>query len=274
MEDSERQDRYAGDAAWREWFDRCAVSRCDTENAARLGAQIGAAMQAQLARCGLAHNAAGNDDPVAVFDAYFMLKGSRDPGKPLKAYFAHRIKAEGLRLVDFVCGTLFGARSGRIHDIVTDWIASIKGWKPRTVRDADGRRHVVWEGASDASVAELELGHDADPASLIDLAPLRRKVAAMIEEISRKTKVEKAKVALLCYVTAQDIPITETAVLEELETAKSRAYAIREKVMEALREKMRNEEEGNSPLFGRVLLETVEAELSERVRAKLTGDVT
>ena len=136
----------------------------------------------------------------------------------------------------------------------------------------DSERHDLYAG--DASVAELELAHDADPAALIDLAPLRRKVAAMLEEISQKTKVEKAKVALLCYVTAQDIPITETAVLEELETAKSRAYAIREKVMEALREKMRNEEEGNSPLFGRVLLETVEAELSERVRAKLTGDAT
>ena len=128
MEDSERHDRYAGDAAWREWFDRFAVSRCSAENADRLGAQIGAAMYAQLARCGLARDAAGNDDPVAVFDAYFMLQGSRDPGKPLKAYFAHRIKVEGLRLVDFVCGTLFGARSGRIHDIVTDWIASIKSF--------------------------------------------------------------------------------------------------------------------------------------------------
>ena len=274
MEDSDRQDRYAGDAAWREWFDRCAVSRCDAENATRLGAQIGTAMYAQLARCGLARDAAGSDDPVSVFDAYFMLKGARDPGKPLKAYFAHRIKVEGLRLVDFVCGTLFGARSGRIHDIVTDWIASIKGWKPRSIRGTDGRRHVVWEGAGDESVASLELGHDADPAALIDLAPIRQKVAVALEEISRKIKVEKAKVALLCYVTAQDIPITETAVLEELETAKSRAYAIREKVMEALREKMRNEEEGNSPLFGRVLLETVEAELSERVRAKLTGDAT
>jgi DNA-binding protein Fis len=83
--------------------------------------------------------------------------------------------------------------------------------------------------------------------------------------------VEKSDVALLCYVTAQDIPITETAVLEELGTAKSRAYAIREKVMEALRQEMRNIEGGDSPLFGRVLLEAVEAGLTERVRSKLTG---
>ena len=271
MEDNERSDIYAGDEAWREWFDKCAVSRCGAENAARLGSQIGNAMYSQLARSGIARSAAGEDDPVSVFDAYFMLKGSRDTGKPLKSYFSHRIKADGLRLLDFVCGTLFGARSGRIHDIVMDWIASIKGWKPRTVRDADGRRHVVWEGAGEESVAALELGRDADPAALIDLEPLRRKVTSALEEMSRKTKVEKSNVALLCYVTAQDIPITETAVLEELGTAKSRAYAIREKVMEALREKMRNDEEGDSPLFGRVLLEAVEAELPERVRAKLTG---
>ena len=139
MENTERNDIYAGDEAWREWFDACAVSRCGAANADRLGAQIGAAMYSQLARFGIVRSDVGEDDPVSVFDAYFMLKGSRDPGKPLKSYFAHRIKVEGLRLLDFVCGTLFGARSGRVHDIVVDWIASIKGWKPRSLRGSDGR---------------------------------------------------------------------------------------------------------------------------------------
>lgn len=271
MENTERNDIYAGDEAWREWFDVCAVSRCGAANAARLGAQIGAAMYSQLARFGIARSDAGEDDPVSVFDAYFMLKGSRDPGKPLKSYFAHRIKVEGLRLLDFVCGTLFGARSGRVHDIVVDWIASIKGWKPRSLRGPEGRRLVVWESAGDEAVAELEQGCDADPAALLDISPLRQKVVATLEKISRKTKVEKSKVALLCYVTAQDIPITETAVLEELGTGKSRAYAIREKVMDLLKKELRNEKEADSPLFGRVLLETVESELPERLLAKIGG---
>ena len=87
-----------------------------------------------------------------------MLKGSRDPGKPLKSYVAHRIKVEGLRLLDFVCGTLFGAHSGRIHDIVADWIASIKGWKPRSLRGPDGRRQVIWESAGDEAVFETPAG--------------------------------------------------------------------------------------------------------------------
>ena len=37
MENTERNDIYAGDEAWREWFDACAVSRCGAANAARLG---------------------------------------------------------------------------------------------------------------------------------------------------------------------------------------------------------------------------------------------
>ena len=271
MESNEHNDIYAGDAAWREWFDACAVSRCSAANAARLGAQIGAAMYSQLARFGVARSDAGEDDPVSVFDAYFMLKGSRDPGKPLKAYFAHRIKVEGLCLLDFVCGTLFGARSGRIHDIVIDWIASIKGWKPRSLRGPDGRRQVVWESAGKGSAAELEQGCYSDPAALVDLMPLRRRTAFMLERVSSETRVEKSKVALLCYVTAQDIPITETAVLEELGTGKSRAYAIREKVMDLLKKELRNEKEADSPLFGRVLLETVESELPERLLAKIGG---
>ena len=135
----------------------------------------------------------------------------------------------------------------------------------------DGRRQVIWESAGDEAVAELEQGCDADPAALLDVSPLRQKVVAALEKVSRKIKVEKSKVALLCYVTAQDIPITETAVLEELGTGKSRAYAIREKVMDLLRKEMRNEKEADSPLFGRVLLETVESELPERLLAKIGG---
>ena len=273
MKNTERIGIYAGDDAWREWFDACAVSRCEALNADRLGIQIASAMYSQLVRYGISISETGGDDPISVFDTYFMLKGSRDTSKPLKSYFAHRIEVEGLQLLDFVCGTLFGSRSGRVHDIVADWIASIKGWKPRSFRGKDGRRHVVWESAGDESVAELEQCCDADPASLIDVAPFKRKVIFALEKISRKIKVEKLKVALLCYVTAQDIPITETAVLEELETGKSRAYAIREKVMEMMKKELCNEKESDSALFGRILLETVESVIPEHLLVKIGGAV-
>ena len=267
----ETHDRYAGDEAWKKWFEICSVDGCPPEEARRLRAQVAPAMLSRLARHGISPEETQGEDPVAFFDAFFRLKGSREGAKPLKLWFAHRIRAEGIAMRDFVCGTLFGSASGRVHDIVVDWIASIKGWKPRSLRSPEGRRTVVWESAGDEAVAELEQGCDADPAALLDVSPLRQKVVAALEKISRKTKVEKSKVALLCYVTAQDIPIMETAVLEELGTGKSRAYALREKVMDLLKKELRNEKEADSPLFGRVLLETVESELPEGLLAKIGG---
>ena len=266
-----RQDVYAGDAAWQEWFEKCAVSRCGADNANRLGKQIASAMYAQLARFGVSRHDAGDDDPISVFDAYFMLKGSRDSKKPLKTYFANRIKAEKPRLVDFVCGTLFGARSGRIHDIALDWIATIKGWKPRSLRDAEGRRRVVWESAGAEAAAELEQPDTQDPADILDVTPIKKSIQQILERVSKKTKVEKSNVALLCYVTAHDIPVTATAVIEELGMGKSRAYAIRDKVMDALKREMRKTEGGDSPLFGRILLEVVAANIPENVLAKIGG---
>ena len=249
---------YAGDSAWREWFAMCAVGRCSAANGERLRTQVASAMLSRLARYGLSRADAGGDDPVAAFDAYFRLKGSRDEKKPLKLYFAHRIKAEGLRMADFVCGTLFGSLSGRIHDIVIDWIATLKGWKPRSIRGED-------------DIAQIEQPDTADPAEFLDLEPLRGKALSLIETVSRKIKAEKQSVALLYYATAQDIPITATAVLEVLKTAKSRAYALREKAMETLRRELKNDEDAASPLFARTLLEACEAALGADVRAKLGG---
>ena len=262
---------YAGDSAWREWFAMCAVERCGAASGERLRAQVASAMFSHLARYGLRREDACGDDPVAAFDAYFRLKGSRDARKPLKLYFAHRIKAEGLRMVDFVCGTIFGSLSGRIHDIVVDWIATLKGWKPRSLRGEDGRRRLVWENAGEDDIAQLEQPDTTDPAAFLDVEPLRGKASALLEAVSRKIKAEKQSVALLYYATAQDIPITATAVLEVLQTAKSRAYALREKAMEALRRELRNDEDAASPLFARILLEACEAALGDDVRAKLGG---
>lgn len=121
-------------------------------------------MYAQLARFGLPREDTGTDDPVSFFDGYFKLKGSREKGKPLKLYFVHRIRAEHLRLFDFVCGTLFGSRSGRIHDIVTDWISSLKGWKPRIVRGEDGCWRLRWE-RTEGDGAPVELPIEIDPAA-------------------------------------------------------------------------------------------------------------
>ena len=228
-------------------------------------------MMSALSRAGFSRADIGTDDPVAFFDSYFKLRGSRDRPKPLKAYFAYRIGAEGLRLVDFVCGTLFGSSSGRVRDIVTEWIAACKGWKIRTVTGPDGRRRQTWESAGPDAATMDALPAEADPAAFLDDEPIRREVEGVLSRISARLKVEKQRLALLFYVTAHDISITEPLVLDALGVAKSRAYALREKAMKELERALQGAEGRDSPLFGRILLETFEAELGDELRTKLEG---
>lgn len=270
-EDFTWNDRYAGDAAWTEWFEICSVGGCSPENAARLRPQVESAMYAQLSRAGFTRDDVGDEDPVAFFDAYFKLKGARDTKKPLKSYFAYRIKVEGIKLVNFVCGTLFGSGSGRIRDIVTDWISACKGWKPRTVTSADGSRHLAWENAGGENLAAVEQADFDDPAAFLDEAPIRQEICRVLQKIADKIKVEKSKVALLLYATAMDVSITEPVVLEGLGSGKSRAYAIRDKAMQELERELNRIEGAEDPLFGRLLLETCEKGLADDMRAKLGG---
>ena len=261
--------RYAGDAAWTEWFDICSVAGCSPASAAALRAEIASALFTRLARAGFTREDVGAEDPVAFFDAYFKLKGSREKPKPLKAYFAYRIAVEGIRLRDFVCGTLFGAASGRVRDIVTDWIAVHKGWKTRTVTGPDGSRRFVWESTGEGDEGRPDLPDGSDPAAFLDEEPIRAAVADILARVAAKTGVEKANVALLSFVTAQDISLTEPIVLRALGVGKSRAYLLKDKVMKALERELAKTEGSDDPLFGRLLLETCEAGLEASVRTAL-----
>ncbi|MCR5415014.1 MAG: hypothetical protein K6F50_09865 [Kiritimatiellae bacterium] len=267
----EESGRYAGDSAWREWFEICSVEGCSAGNSAALRRQVESAMYSNLAKCGVSRDDAGADDPVSVFDAYFRLKGTRDGKKPLKSYFAYRIESEGLRMSDFACGTLFGSGAGRVHDIVLDWIASIKGWRPRKVKGADGRRHIEWESAGPEEIASIEPSSGSDPAELLDLEPMRREIEELLGRVSLAIKAEKSAVASLLYATAQDVPITDAAILEGLGTKKSRAYAMRDKAMSEFRKEAKTIEAAGSPLFGRVLLEICEESIPESMRKRIGG---
>ena len=265
-------DRYAGDDAWNEWFDICSVAGCRPEFAVRLAEQVSSAMYSQLSRAGFSREDAHGDDPVAFFDSYFKLRGSRDAKKPLKSYFLHRIKDEGIDMVDFVCGTLFGSGSGRVRDIVLDWIAVLKGWKPRTVSDGEGRRRVVWENAGDENLASVELAGESDSLELIDEEPLRAEASRVLEEASRRARVGVEAASLLLYATSHDISLTEPCILSALGAGKSKAYAWRDKVMKALERTLKSVESGETALFARLLVSSAAAHLPRNLRAELGVD--
>ena len=264
-----RQDIYAGDDAWREWFDVCFVDGCSTASALR--EQVASAMYAQLARFGFARADVEGSDPVLYFDAYFMLTGSRSKPKPLKLYFKHRMAVEDRPLDEFVCGTLFGSGRGRIHDIVRDWIATAKGWKPRSVRDTEGRRHLVWERAAEVDDARETVGVVAwQPGAALDRAVLWALSHEMFSAVAKEIKVEKRNVALLCYATAHDIPITKPEVLAELDVGKSRAYVLKETCMKKIARFFADKDIAlNDRLTAQTLLAACESALAPETIKKL-----
>jgi len=258
-----KADRYAGDAAWSAWFDLCSVARCGADDAAPLSEQIRTAMFAQLARSGYPAAIVGDDDLVTFFDAYFMAAGTRDRDKPLKSYFRHRMVAERRPLREFVCGTLFSARFGRIHDIVRDWIASVKGWKPHSLVGPDGKRHVVWESAAAKDdVREAAGGYAANPGARLDYGVLRRYVAEMLGAVAAKIKVERRQVAFLLDATAKGLAISSPEVLAALGVRKSRANKIKEECMKQAARFFRDKEVDTSDLaFARAMITVCEEEV-------------
>ena len=103
----------------------------------------------------------------------------------------------------------------------------------------------------------------------MDVSPLRDELRRALGAVAGKISVEKQKVALLLYVTAQDVPVTNPAVLDGLQTAKSRAYVLRDKAIAALRKELAQSGWIENPLTGRILLEVCEAEMPADVREKL-----
>ena len=80
--------------------------------------------------------------------------------------------------------------------------------------------------------------------------------------------MEKTAVALLLYATAQDVPLTDAAVLEGLKTGKTRAYALRDKAMKRMKAELSDLEGAASPLAARLLLEVCEAAVPAATRAR------
>jgi hypothetical protein len=265
-------DRYAGDGAWTEWFEICSVAGCRPEYAGRLAEQVSSAMYSQLARAGISRADTHGEDPVSFFDSYFKLRGSRDAKKPLKSYFLHRIKDEGIDMVDFVCGTLFGSGSGRIRDIVLDWISVLKGWKPRTVADGEGRRRIVWENAGDENLASVELSGASDALELLDEEPLAAEAARVLEAVARRSRIALDATSLLLYATSHDISLIEPCILSALGAGKTKVYSWRDKVMKALERELRSAEAGDTPLFARQLVASAAAHLPRSLREELGVD--
>ena len=268
---------YCGDEAWQKWFELCAVDRVrqfDSGFADGLQKQIGSAMRVQVKNMGLSQDDFCDDDAVSHFDSFFLLDSARKESsgaKPLKLYYKYRMALKDRPLKEFVCDTLFSAQCGRIRDIARDWIATVRGWKPHSRIQPDGKRIVVWESAAQKEdVRETERAVTYKCTSRVDAEELRGYVQEMFSVVASRLGVEKSAVALLFYVTAQKISVASPAVVESLGVEKSRAYTLRDKCMDMAEELVKAKDVATDDVFfARILLKACEACIGEEMLAKL-----
>lgn len=152
---SSKSEIYAGDEAWRHWFDKCAVGRCAADEQAALKRQIESAFFNEgFNRHGISRSDYGDEDVCSLFDTHFWLYGNDNSKsgrrqskieKPFKEYLHDRIDlSDGESLKKIVCGTFFSGQCGLIRDIVRESIPLVKGWQSRWITLPNGKKKLEW----------------------------------------------------------------------------------------------------------------------------------
>ena len=238
--DNDKYEMAGGDAAWRAWLDICSVAGVrdrDSDWANGLSQHISSEMVTTLVRSGYASKDFESDDPVSYFDSYFLLGSERNEAKgrkPLKQLYKYRMGNDGIPLKELVCGVLFSPKKGKIRDIVRDWIATIKGWRPHSITQSDGTRKVVWESASEKDEVASIRAAEYTFGLRLDADALRVQIADLFSEMENELKLEKTKIALLLYMAAKGETLDNSVILERLGVGKSRAYTLKDKCMEMM----------------------------------------
>ena len=98
-------DRYAGDAAWRQWFEKCSLEKCeDAYRRPLIDEVISALTRAIKSRqCQMSY---GKDYLVAYFDHHFKLGGSCEKPKPLKQLLLAKATTARNKLRGVVLGSI------------------------------------------------------------------------------------------------------------------------------------------------------------------------
>jgi len=276
--DSDKYEMAGGDAAWRAWLDICSVAGVRDrypDLADGLNSHISATMTAALARSSCASDEFLSDDPVSFFDSYFLLgseRGEAQGRKPLKQLYKYRMENEGIPLKELVCGVLFSPERGKIRDIVRDWIATIKGWRPHTITQSDGTRKVVWESASEKDEVASTRAAEYSFGLRLDADAIKVQIADVFSEVENELKLEKTKIALLLYMTAKGETLDNPVILERLSVGKSRAYTLKDKCMESMADKlMKREVRTDDIMFAKLLMSSCKAILGSDTLKAIEG---
>lgn len=156
------KDKYAGDAAWLQWFELCSLAKCDEQYRRPLMEQVSSALGRAVdsRRCELSY---GRDYLLAYFDEHFKLGGSVERPKPLKEYLLAKVPEARNGLRGVVLGTILSGEvltMSRNIKLVEDgtqtrWYTYPKNYKDKELR---GKKVLLIAGSFDAEVSDSKSG--------------------------------------------------------------------------------------------------------------------
>ena len=217
----EPRDLYAGDEAWLQWFDRCAVHLCDEQWRGPLWEEIGSALERAVREKRVRNANLARDYVRNYFDTYFKLRGAAEVDKPRKRQIESRIPdaPDGLR------GIVLGAlMSGEVRTMareiktVVDWgenvwrVNPVTGEREVVVVSADAPPPGTGDGGS-ASLADVLCAPEAPSVDeALDAQWYRTCAKRFLLEVAGEKKDEKILVAAAIYVRTYGIPVSRPVV--------------------------------------------------------------
>ena len=209
-------DLYAGDEAWLQWFDRCAVHLCDEQWREPLWAEIGNALERAVREKHVRNANLARDYIRDYFDTYFKLRGAAEVDKPRKRQIESRIPdaPDGLR------GIVLGAlMSGEVRTMAREIKTAVdEGENIWRVDPATGRRVLVVVSADapppgtgddgSASLANVLCAPEAPSADeALDAQWYRTCAERFLREAAGEENDEKILAATAIYVRTYGIPV-------------------------------------------------------------------
>lgn len=110
-------DRYAGDEAWTQWFERCQVPLCDEQWREPLWVEIESALKHAISKKKIRNGSFSPEYTRNYFDTYFKLRGEEDKEKPRKMQIKSRISTARNGLRGVVLGSLL---SGEVQTMARE----------------------------------------------------------------------------------------------------------------------------------------------------------
>ena len=184
-------DRYAGDEAWTQWFDRCAVDLCDEQWREPLWAQIESALGRAIAKKHIRNGRYSKEYIRNYFDTYFKLNAdeSQKDTTGKKKVRKLELMAEIPSAKDGLRGVVKKIMTGEVLSIAREIKVIVDEGESKWVVDAKGKKVLMVE-SFDEPIYNPEDGEETNKYEIIDIEKIVEPKCRWTSVIQRAPSIE------------------------------------------------------------------------------------